>query len=650
MSRIQAARFLFVVLLLVPFQGIRGDADQKTDPWKTWLDEVRPIMTKAEEAVFKSLRSEEDRTRFQQLFWKRRDPDPNTPENEFREEYYRRRSYADRHFRGVDSDRGRVYLLLGKPAEKYDFSGSGKVVDCELWVYQNTGLPGLPPILDLVFYRENNVGDLKLYYPGANTPLDILSTSYIRGSVSRAQAYKIITMSFPELGRATLSVVPDEADAGLSSLDSGRVLSQIFTLPDRQIDRSYLRNFKPGEGLVNVSSTTKEIAGRAAVALSQDRGFRFLNYALLPDVIHTVKGPDGVNRARIVLGLRVEDLKGTTIYQQERPLDLKFDDEQKKAMLEATKLVLRDFAPIVDGEFTVYVTFMNRTADEFFTHKERLRVSPETVALLAGYKVQDAGSDHFLPFRNGAFKVSLDPRSLYTRGDSLEGVVSTVPRPEISLASSDDPENIVPIGSLEDRQGSWTFTRPLKDVRPGNYTLRVRLDGREVASQALTVLSFKIKKPLGFDRSESAASSSNYDFIVGQEHLNQGDVDLALGDFRKLPAAMWNATTLPTIARAYYLKKDYVKVVELLGGDAVDKTYPVLLMLGNACLETKNLRQAAEYFERVRQYGDTVDNNRVLGAIYYSLGEREKAQAYWDRAKALEQKSAEKTPGPGKES
>jgi len=633
----------------MPLQSIRGDADQKTDPRKTWLEEVRPIMTKSEEAVFKSLQTEEDRTRFQQLFWKLRDPTPATPENEFREEYYARLSYAERRLNGAGSDRGRVYLLLGKPTEKYDFSGSEKVVDCELWVYQNTGLPGLPPMLDLIFYRENNVGDLKLFYPGMNTPLDILSTSYMRGSVSRAQAYKIISMSFPELGRAALSVIPDEANAGLSSLDSGTVLSQVFSLPERQVDRSYLRNFGSVEGLVDVSASTKEIAGKAAVALSWDRGFRFLSCAILPGAISTVKGPDGVNRARVVLGFRIEDLKGTTIHQQERPLDLKFDDGQKKSLLEDKKLVFNDFAPIVDGEFNLYLTFMNRTSDEFFVHKERITVSPETVALLAGYRVQDAGSDRFLPFRDGAFRVSLDPRALFTGEDSVEGVVSAGPRPEITLVSRDDSKDVVPVTSAENRSGSWVFTRPLKDVRPGNYTLRVRLDGREVATQALTVLSFKIDKPIGFDRSEPAAASPNYDFIVAQEHLNKGEVDQALESFSKLPAAMWNTTTLPVIARAYYLKKDYAKVLELLESESVVKTFPVLLMLGNACLEKKNLRQAAAYFELVRKYGDTVDNNRVLGAIYYSLGEREKAQTYWDKAKALEQRSPEKAPGPEKE-
>ena len=636
---------LFAMWLFFPLQNIPSETPQKTDPWKAWLEEVTPIITKSERAVFKSLPTEEDRKKFQQLFWKNRDPNPSTPENEFMKDYYSRRQYAEKNLRGVDSDRGRIYLMLGKPTDKYDFTGSEKVVDCELWVYQNTGLPGLPPMMDLIFYRESNIGDLKLYYPGLNSPLDILSTSYMPRSVSRAQAYKIITSSFPELGRATLSVIPDEAGAGIGSLGSGTTIAQIFTLPERQIDRNYLRNFRPGEGTVDVTYSTNEIAGKAALALSEDRGFRFLNYAFFPDVIHTIKGSDGIDRAQIVLSLRVEDLQGNTIHQQERPLDLKFDPKQKKVMLEEKKLVFKDFAPIVEGEFNVHLTFMNKTTDEFFVHKERLSVSAGSVSLLAGYKIQDAGSDYFLPFRSGAFKISLDPRFLFTKEDSLEGIVLASQRPEISLVSLDDPKDIIPIDSVDQKEESWVFHKPLFDVRPGNYALRIRTDGREVASQVLSVLSFKVEKPLDFDRSEAAASSPIYTFIIAQEYLNKGDIDLALENFQKLPAEMWNSTTLPIIARAYYLKKDYAKVVDLLERDTVVKTYPVLLMLGNSYLEMKNLSRAAEHFELIRRYGDTANNNRVLGAIYFSLGEKEKAQTYWDRAKALEKKAEEKKPG-----
>jgi GWxTD domain-containing protein len=637
-------RLLAGFFLLIPSWSHLSAAPQESDPWKAWVEEVRPIMTRSEEAVFKSLQALEDRKKFQQLFWKVRDPTPNTPVNEYRIEYYSRRHYAEKYLGGVNSDRGRVYLLLGKATEKYDFAGSEKVVDCELWVYQGTGLPGLPPLMDLIFYRQNNLGDFKLYYPGMNSPLDILSSSYLPRSVTRAQAFRIVSSSFPELGRAALSVIPDEADAGIGSLGSGTTISQIFTLPERAVNRDYLKDFGSAQGAVDVTVSTREIAGKAALALSYDRGFRFLNWALLPDAIHTIRGGDHIDRAQVVLGLRVEDLEGKTIHQQERSLDLKFDETQKKVMLEEKKLVFKDFAPIIEGEFKVHLTFMNKTTDEFFTLQERLTVTLETVPVMVGYKIKDAGSDHFLPFRGGAFKVSLDPRSIFTPEDSIEGMVFTGRRPEISLRSRDDPDTIIPIDTLEKGEGYYVFQQKLRGVKPGIYTLQVLDEGRETASQILSVISFQVEKPLDFERSEPAESSSNYRFIVAQEYLNKGDSDLALENFRKLPAAMWNSTTLPVIARAYYLKKDYPKVIELLEKDTVEKTYAVLLMLGNSCLETKNLRRAADYFERVRKYGDTVENNRILGAVYISLGEKEKAQTYWERAKALEKRIVEKKP------
>ncbi len=596
-------------------------------------------MTRSEQAVFKSLRTEEDKKKFQQLFWKVRDPNPATPANEFQAEYYSRRRYAQKYLGGSDSDRGRVYLLLGKPTEKYDFSGSEKVVDCELWVYQGTGLSGLPPLVDLIFYRPNGLGDFKLYYPGINTPLDILSPSYLPRSVSPAQARRTIGSSFPELGRAALSVIPDEAEAGIASLGSVAAISQIFTLPERAVNRDYLKDFGSARGDVSVTVSTQEIAGRAALALSSDRGFRFLNWALLPDAVHTVTGADHVDRARIVLGLRVENLEGKTIHQQERPLDLKFDAAQKKALLEGRKPAFRDFAPMIEGEFIVHLTFMNRTTDEFFNIRERLSITPETVPLIVGCKVKEAGSDRFLPFRGGAFKVSLDPRNLFAPGDSIEGLVFTDERPELLLRSLDGPLPAIPIGNLERRENFYVFRHDLSGVKPGNYDLQVLIGGRERASRILAIISFSVDKPLDFERSEPADFSSNYCFIVAQEYLNQGNLDKALEGFQKLPAAAWNSTTLPVIARAYYLKKDYRKVIELLEGDTVEKTYAVLLMLGNSCLETRDLRRAAGYFERVRGYGDTVENNRILGAICISLGEREKAQTYWDRAAALEKKT-----------
>jgi len=72
------------------------------------------------------------------------------------------------------------------------------------------------------------------------------------------------------------------------------------------------------------------------------------------------------------------------------------------------------------------------------------------------------------------------------------------------------------------------------------------------------------------------------------------------------------------------------------------------VLLDNSFLELKRKQRAAEYFEILRKYGDTVQINKILGAIYFSLGEKEKAEVYWERAKKLE-KSKKKNLNKNKE-
>ena len=67
-------------------------------PYKKWLDEEVPyIITGTERAAFKKLTTDDEREQFIENFWERRNPDPGSPENEFKEEYYRRIAYANEH-------------------------------------------------------------------------------------------------------------------------------------------------------------------------------------------------------------------------------------------------------------------------------------------------------------------------------------------------------------------------------------------------------------------------------------------------------------------------------------------------------------------------------------------------------------------------
>ena len=99
------------------------------ETYKKWLEnDVKWIITGEELNAFKSLSNDEERDNFIEQFWLRRDPTPDTVENEFKEEHYRRIAYANEHYaagvQGWRTDRGRTYIVFG-PADTIDSHPSG---------------------------------------------------------------------------------------------------------------------------------------------------------------------------------------------------------------------------------------------------------------------------------------------------------------------------------------------------------------------------------------------------------------------------------------------------------------------------------------------------------------------------------------------
>ena len=98
-------------------------------PYKKWLNEdVGYIITDEEKQAFKRLSTDDERQQFIENFWLRRDPTPDTEENEFKEEHYRRIEYANEHYAsgipGWKADRGRIYIMYG-PADEVESHPSG---------------------------------------------------------------------------------------------------------------------------------------------------------------------------------------------------------------------------------------------------------------------------------------------------------------------------------------------------------------------------------------------------------------------------------------------------------------------------------------------------------------------------------------------
>lgn len=99
-------------------------------PYRKWLEEdVIYIISPEERRAFLQLSTNEEREQFIEAFWQRRNPNPESPDNEFEQEHYRRIAYANEHFAsgfpGWRTDRGRIYIIWGQPDEVDAHHGGG---------------------------------------------------------------------------------------------------------------------------------------------------------------------------------------------------------------------------------------------------------------------------------------------------------------------------------------------------------------------------------------------------------------------------------------------------------------------------------------------------------------------------------------------
>jgi GWxTD domain-containing protein len=161
-----------------PSQRERNVKPELKKAYKDWLDkDVAYIITDEERKAFKKLATDDERERFIEEFWRRRDPDPDTDENEYREEYYERIAYANEHFAsgipGWKTDRGRIWIMYGKPdeteshpsggsynREPQEGGGSTTTYPFERWFYRY--LPGVGSGVEIEFVDPTGSGEYRI--------------------------------------------------------------------------------------------------------------------------------------------------------------------------------------------------------------------------------------------------------------------------------------------------------------------------------------------------------------------------------------------------------------------------------------------------------------------------------------------------------
>jgi GWxTD domain-containing protein len=153
----------------------------KEDVKKVYTDwvnkDVAYIITGDEKKAFKALKTDEERENFIENFWRRRDPNPDTEENEYREQYYERIAYANEHYAsgipGWKTDRGRIYITFGKPDEveshpsggnydrpSYEGGGSTTTYPFETWFYRH--LDNVGEGIEIEFVDPTGTGEYRI--------------------------------------------------------------------------------------------------------------------------------------------------------------------------------------------------------------------------------------------------------------------------------------------------------------------------------------------------------------------------------------------------------------------------------------------------------------------------------------------------------
>ena len=178
--------------------------------YKKWLNQdVRWIITPEELSAFKQLSNDEERDQFIEQFWLRRDPTPDTPENEYKEEHYRRIAYADEHFPagkpGWMTDRGRTYIVFGPPDE-IDAHPSGGQYDRPM---------------------EEGGGSTSTY------PFETWRYRYIEGLGSHSQEVMIEFVDTCMCGDYHMTIDPNEKDALLHTPNSGLTMYEEMGLANK---------------------------------------------------------------------------------------------------------------------------------------------------------------------------------------------------------------------------------------------------------------------------------------------------------------------------------------------------------------------------------------------------------------------------------
>lgn len=635
-----------------------------TPTQKEWLEIVTPIITETEKQVFFKLKTEQERDRFINLFWKIRDPKQDTSENEFYREYMERVRFADTNFsigsskRGCLTERGFYYLLLGKPLERQVFATFSDIWPMELWFYKGDPKYGLPGYFYLIFFQPQGVGDYRLYYPGIEGPEKLVVPSLTRETLTRSKALEIIKGINSELAKAAISYLPEDRAETFSSLSSQSIITAIKALPEKQFATDYARHYLSVKDLVEVDYSHNYLPSQGMVKILKDGENFFIHWSIEPEKINLAEN-NGTYYANFELIIRIEDPSGRLIFGQTEEIPLRFNKKQLEEH-GRQRFAIQDLLPVIPGDYKILLLLKNKTGKDFTSweaniHVPQARERKWLGPLVLFHSRTDLPEGRIKAFSSGRSELLVNARNEFSPVEKLqvfcqlfnsEKSVIEQGRVELCLKSFDSPgwkicQEKTLKEVLVDGSGMYFDPVDLGQVKPGYYGLELVLTEKgqvlDVQKENLIVLNVPvITAPWVFSRLYAQGALVNFNKILASQYFMKGDYQKVIELCEPILGRQDEPETRLLLGKAFYGAGEYSKSIEViqpLFDRTKNREAGKVLALDYTAL--KDWPRVIFYLEQLLAEATEIGVLNLIGEAYENVGEKDKAIRAYEKSLSL---------------
>jgi len=659
---------LFIIFIILPaanqaFQLKKRTPKDLPPVYRKWLEEeVVYIITPREKEVFLQLETDRERDLFIEGFWKQRDPDPSTPENEFKKEHYRRIEYANKNFGrdtpgpGWRTDMGRIYIILGEPKTIEAFENLSECYPVVVWFYDGMIRYGLPNSFYIVFFKEGGAGEYKLYSPIRFGPQHLL-THYYGDMSDYEKAYRQLYEVNPLLAEVSLNLIPGEAQVIAPSIASEVLIaSKIPAVPHEMVKPTWAEKLLAYKDIIEVEYSTNFIDCDSQANIIYDpSGIFFVHYLLEPKRL-TIEQSGSRYFTQLEVNGIITDEKGQTIYQYERQAPIELTAE-RLASIKTKLFSFQDVFPLVAGKYRFHVILKNIVSKEFTSFETEITIpevkSPYITPLLLAHRVERNSKyqGSVKPYLINDIQLVPSPRNDFTRNDKLfvfSQILNLTPSQReswfVEYAIANEKGAVSALLKEIKSYDNWPNILEefsLQDLPPDFYRLRVRLLNERKEEIMFRESRFYLSaatllpRPWVMSFPYPRAIDPFFSNIMGNQFLKKNNLNQARIYLEKA-YSQEPAQVKYALDYASFLlnEKEYARAKQIgLPFLATENRKHFLSLLGRACQGLGEYAEAIVYYqEYLSHFGTNLPILNSLGECYYRSGNEEEAMKIWKKS------------------